>query len=174
MKEIITCPLLLILLNLPLYIQAQTENEADSLRIPTQQIIKKGHQRNFVKLNLTSLALKNYSVQYERVINKTISLAISFRTMPGTTLPFKNKILQIIGDEDKETAEILNSLQLSNFAFTPEMRIYVGRKGYGRGFYIAPFYRYASFKVDQFIFNYENSLGEENNISLSGKLTANT
>nr|MBP6365337.1 hypothetical protein [Bacteroidales bacterium] len=42
-------------------------------------------QMNFVKFNLTSLLLKNYSLQYERVLSKSISAAVSFRFMPYTT-----------------------------------------------------------------------------------------
>lgn len=132
------------------------------------------HERNFIKINLTAIALKNYSVQYERVLNKTISLAVSFRTMPATTMPFKNLILNAVEDNDPDAKEVIETFKLSNFAFTPEIRFYLGKKGYGRGFYIAPFYRYANFKTSNLIFDYDTDLGGEGSIKLSGKLTANT
>ena len=34
-------------------------------------------QKNFFKVNLTALVLKNYSLQYERVLNKTVSVAVA-------------------------------------------------------------------------------------------------
>lgn len=132
------------------------------------------HNRNFIKINLTAIALKNYSVQYERVLNKTISLAVSFRTMPATTIPFKNLILNVVDEDDADTKEVIENFKLSNFAFTPEIRFYLNKKGYGQGFYIAPFYRYANFKTSNLIFDYDTDSGGEGSIKLSGELTANT
>ena len=129
---------------------------------------------NSIKINLTALTLKNYAVQYERILNKTVSVAVSLRTMPTTSIPFKNLILESIGDDDPDSREVIEKLRLSNFAFTPEVRFYVGRKGYGRGFYFAPFYRYASFKTNNLIINYENSANVTSSLGLSGKLTSNT
>lgn len=130
-------------------------------------------QRNFIKLNLTSLILKNYSIQYERATSKSISLAVSIRTMPTTSMPFKNAIIKGI-EEDDETKDVIEKLRLSNFAFTPEVRFYTGKKGYGRGFYIAPFYRYSKYKVSNLTVNYENAANQQNSIDLSGMLTSNT
>jgi len=50
---------------------------------------------NFIKVNLTSLLIKNYSLQYERVLSRSVSAAISFRIMPETGLPFKNQIINM-------------------------------------------------------------------------------
>lgn len=129
---------------------------------------------NLVKLNLTAIILKNYSIQYERVLSKPISVAVSFRLMPSTSIPFKDIILEEVGDDDPDTKEVIENLKVSNFAITPEVRFYVGRKGYGRGFYIAPFYRFASFKTNNLIFDFQNSANQESNISLSGTVTAHT
>jgi hypothetical protein len=130
--------------------------------------------RNFIKLNLTSLVFKNYSLQYERVLNKTVSLAASFRTMPKTSIPFKSTILKQVGEDDPDTEEILESLRLNNVAFTPEVRFYVGKKGYGRGFYIAPFYRYAKFNINKFVVDYQSVANVEGNVNLSGDFSAHT
>jgi hypothetical protein len=140
-----------------------TSNEAAS---KTQQV-------NIIKLNLTALPLKNYSLQYERTLNRKISFAVAFRTMPGTTLPFKSAILKQVNDGNADTRKTIESFELSNYAITPEIRFYLSKKGFGRGFYIAPFYRYASFKTNTLNFDYEG-LGTSGTISLSGKLTANT
>ncbi len=94
--------------------------------------------------------------------------------MPTTSIPFKNLISKQVSDDDAETKKAIESLRISNFAFTPEVRFYLSRKGYGRGFYIAPFYRYANFKATNITFDYQNSLNVQSSINLSGKLTSNT
>jgi hypothetical protein len=43
--------------------------------------------KNFVKFNLTSLAIMNFSLQYERVLSRSISGALSFAYMPETNIP---------------------------------------------------------------------------------------
>jgi hypothetical protein len=142
--------------------------------VPSSDEPKKKHgQVNLVKLNLTALVLKNYSLQYERTLNRKVSVAVAFRTMPSTTLPFKNAIVKQVGDDDPDTKNTIETFELSNFAITPEIRFYLSKKGYGRGFYLAPFYRYASFKTSTLNFDYEGA-GTSGTISLSGKLTANT
>ena len=134
---------------------------------------KKEQPENAFKVNLTGIALKNYSFQYERVLNRKISLVVSFRTMPETGVPFKNTIIDLT-DNDPDAQDVLESLKLSNTAITPEIRFYLGKKGPGRGFYIAPFYRYASFKANNVKFSYTNSLLTESDIFLAGKVTAHT
>lgn len=130
-------------------------------------------KRNFIKTNITSVFLKNYSLQYERVLSKKISAAITFRTMPTTGVPFKSTILDAIGDGDDDTRDLINQTQLSNFAITPEVRFYLG-KGYGKGFYIAPYYRYVSFSTNQVPVSYISNNGSRQAVNLSGDLHANT
>ncbi|MEJ7822700.1 MAG: hypothetical protein WKF85_10290 [Chitinophagaceae bacterium] len=141
-------------------------------------IAKEKHKQvNFIKLHLTGILLKNYQLQYERTLSKSISIAIAYKTMPVSTIPFKNKIVDIVGEGDPETTEIIESVRLGNTAITPEIRFYLSRKGYGRGFYIAPFYRHASFKMNELVFDYTTSTSSTttpNKINLSGKLTSNT
>ncbi len=118
--------------------------------------------------------LKNYSLQYERVLSKKFSVALAYRAMPSTTIPFKNFVQDIVGNEEPEIKKTIETFKLSNFAVTPEVRFYPGKKGYGRGFYLAPFYRYASFKTNQLDVNYDDNNGTSGSIKLSGKLTSNT
>ncbi len=130
--------------------------------------------RNFIKLNVTGIALKNYSVQYERVIKRKSSFAITFRTMPSTGLPFKSAILDAVGTNDPDTKNTIEQLKLSNTAITPEFRFYLSKKGYGRGFYFAPFYRYARFSTNDMVFTFQNIVNVSSTINLSGTLTSNT
>lgn len=128
---------------------------------------------NLVKLNITAPFLKNYALQYERVINKRFSVALSGRIMPASTIPFKRFIRdEVIRNENELVTDILNQVQFSNFAITPEMRIYLGPKGYGRGFYVAPFYRFAKYKMHKATLSYEADQTYE--VRVSGDLTSHT
>jgi hypothetical protein len=147
---------------------------ANAQKEKTGQDEKPDPNLNFIKVNLTGIPLKNYSVQYERVIKRKMSFAIALRTMPSTGLPFKSAILDAVGTNDPDTKNTIEQLKLSNFAVTPELRFYLSKKGYGRGFYVAPFYRYASFSTNDMVFTYQNILNVSSTINLSGKLTSNT
>ncbi len=151
-------------------LQAQTAKEGSTKNNSSSS----GQPMNFVKLNLTGIALKNYSIQYERVLNRKFSAAIAFRTMPMGKLPFHKQIADAVGDDDPETKNTIANAEIGNFAITPEFRFYLSKKGYGRGFYIAPFYRFAKFKSDKISFTYENNVGQKNTIDLAGDVTANT
>ncbi len=45
--------------------------------------------KNFIKTNLTSMLLKNFSLQYERALTKTISASVSMPTS-ATTQSLRN------------------------------------------------------------------------------------
>lgn len=100
--------------------------------------------KNLIKINLTSLALNNYSLIYERKIARKISLGLGLRTMPKSAFPFKSKLESIIDDPD--TYKYIDDLRMSNFSITPEVKFYFGKDVF-RGFYIAPFARYSNFKA---------------------------
>lgn len=134
---------------------------------------RKAQPENLLKLNLTSLPLKQYAVQYERVLNRKLSFAVAVRVMPTSTLPLQKIILDAVGD-DPDTRKVIETFRMSNMAITPELRFYLSKRGYGRGFYLAPFYRYASYKTSQMTFDYDLSGGGQGSINLAGKLTSNT
>ncbi len=128
--------------------------------------------KNLVKLNLSSLILNNYSFQYERVITKRISAAIGYRFMPSSDVPFKSTVLNQVGD-DEAADFIINNSKFSNMAITPEIRIYLG-EGYGKGFYVAPYYRYSKFKMEEVRVNYQDSNGQDQYIKMDGDITGNS
>lgn len=129
---------------------------------------------NLIKINLTGVPIRNYSGQYERVLNKVISVGLSYRNMPEGNLPFKKQILNSIDDNDTESKHIVNNFRLSNYAITPEIRFYVGKKGYGQGFYIAPFYRNAGYEGSNFDVEYTDDNNNNQVISLNGDIKSNT
>jgi hypothetical protein len=160
--------------NLHLHAQTASSFSDQSFLATSGADATEGNPANFIKVNFTALFLKNYSIQYERILNKTVSVAVSFRTMPTTAIPFKDAIQESLGDDEQDTKDAIEMLRLSNIAVTPEVRFYVGRKGYGRGFYIAPFYRYANFKASNIRVDYEYGVAFQNSLGLSGKLSSNT
>jgi hypothetical protein len=128
---------------------------------------------NILKLNLTSLVYRNYSFQYERVVSRKISIGLGVRFMPEGGVPLKNSVLQLTnGDPDAE--EMITSLRLKNFAFTPELRLYLSKKGYGKGFYLAPYYRYATFNASGVSVDYQNSSNTTSTIKLEGDVTTHS
>lgn len=120
-------------------------------------------EKNLVKLNLPSLALKTLHVQYERAIFGKTSVGLGVRMMPKGSLPFSSSFDSI---DDQ-----LGSLEMGNFAITPEIKFYMG-KGVFKGFYIAPFLKYANYNAS---INYEfDSNNRTEMIPLSGKLNTYT
>jgi hypothetical protein len=128
-------------------------------------------KKNLLKVNLPGLFIKNYSLQYERILTRKTSVALSFRSMPTSGVPFKG-FFKDVTDNDPYTNQVIDNLRFNNIAITPEFRFYLG-KGYGKGFYIAPFYRYAKFKSEDLVFEYEYGNNTES-IVLSGSQSSHT
>jgi hypothetical protein len=157
---------LLFLFNVSAFAQQTDVSAGTDISAPIVPMVKKP-AKNFLKVNLLNIAIRNYSFQYERVLSKRFSLAIGYRFMPAGSLPLMSTVESLAGD-DKSTKDALKSLNISNTAITPEIRLYVGKKGYGRGFYIAPYYRYAAFDMKGLKVELNNG---DDNIVFSGKLT---
>ena len=96
--------------------------------------------KNIIKANLSSLAFGNYHVTYERSFLKKMSLSVSYRTMSKRAIPLENITSNFINDPSIN----LGRFELGNTAITPELRLYLGI-GKMRGFYIAPYARFATF-----------------------------
>lgn len=136
---------------------ANTSDSRDSL--------KKSDGKNLFKVNLTALPLKTYSVVYERAIGKKTSLGLGFRYYPEDKLPFLDKIESAIDDED--TNKQLRNFKMSNYAITPEIKFYFGKDVF-RGFYVAPFARYAVYS-GSLPFEFEGETTEQT-IQLNGDI----
>ena len=85
---------------------------------PAEKVPATVHVTNFIKINLTAIALKNYSIQFEKIVTKRFSLGASFRTMPSSSVPLKSLILDAVGD-DPDTKDVIEKFRMSNMAFTP-------------------------------------------------------
>ncbi len=131
---------------------------------------EKKTEANMIKLNLTSLPLKNFALQYERAVAKKITVAANVRFMPKGKLPFSKQIIKAV--DDPETERQINNTRIGNFAVMPEVRFYVGKKGAFHGFYIAPYADIASYSTD-IEFQYDDN-GTPSYIPLSGKVSTLT
>lgn len=130
---------------------------------------------NLVKLNVAGLPIGNFSFQYERAITQSISVAAGIRFMPKGDLPFKSVFEGIIDND--EVWSHLDQLQISNVAFTPEVKFYFGRETL-QGFYVAPFVRIARYSTDIPIhIEYRDNQSDiyiEENINMSGGISTFT
>lgn len=142
--------------------------------IPAEEPAGNGQKMNIVKMNLPALVFNNYSFQYERMLGKRFSAAIGFSTRPMSNIPFNEKIADAISDEeDDDVKDIVEKTKIGSMTITPEIRWYLG-KGYGRGFYLAPYYRYSKFQTEDVYVNYTDDTNNEQEIKLSGDITASS
>lgn len=132
--------------------------------------------KNLIKFNLTSALIKNYSLQYERVLSRSISTAVSFKMMPESVIPYTDYIYKWAGDIDAETKNTIENLNIGNYTITPEIRFYTGKKRYGTGFYTSLFYRYGHFTASNAIvtFNQDDPLADPTTMTMSGSMTSHT
>ncbi len=132
--------------------------------------------KNLIKFNLTSALIKNYSVQYERVLSRNISLGLSFKMMPESGIPYTDQIFRWSGDIDAETKNTIENLNIGNYTITPEIRFYKGKKRYGTGFYTALFYRYGHFTASNAIvtINQDDPELDPTTMTISGNMTTHT
>lgn len=112
-------------------------------------IAEKGtHGRSLLKFNALGLMMKNYHFQAEAMLGKRVSLVLGYRIMPLSSLPFKNQLTELIGITDPDVLQQVDRLRVKSTAMTPEIRIYLGKRGWGRGLYVAPFYRSAKYTAE--------------------------
>lgn len=105
-----------------------------------------------VKVNLSSLALGVYSVQYEKVLGERISFALGVGYRPVKRIPFAKTVERYIDAADKRIDYIsLENVKKSESTvgmlhITPELRFYLGKRASAPiGTYIAVFGQYNSF-----------------------------
>src|SRR5690606_27579315 len=126
---------------------------------------------NLLKVNVTALPLRNFSFQYERPISQKTSVALGLRLMPNGGAPLES-VIEGFFDEGDDVRDQIGNLKLSNFAITPEFRYYTGGEAL-RGFYLAPFLRYATYSASlPYEYEYEHPIDGpiENTIELDGRI----
>jgi hypothetical protein len=102
-------------------------------------------RKNIIKVNLSSFALYNNSLSYERSLSRKITIVAGYRYMPKVRVstPFLMKqVVKKYAEEDQELMDGLNSIIIGNNTLTSELRFYTGRKPGARGFYLSLYGRY--------------------------------
>ncbi len=135
-------------------------------------------RKNILKANLTSLAFRNYQFQAERVLTRAISISFTYSNIPNGDVPFKDQLSNIIFDlgdgADEEIDNMLYSASIGYSSYIPEVRFYLG-KGYGKGFYVAPFYKNSKYKIKNAeILEYERDDGSFEALVTDGSVSAST
>lgn len=127
-------------------------------------------QKNIVKVNASSLVLNNYSLQYERKVAPKISVALGVRYMPKDGLPFQEEAEDLFNLDESEIN--VGRFAMGNIAITPEARIYLSTKKNMRGFYVAPYARYANFDMRVPVRYESNVVSVKRDADFDGKITS--
>jgi hypothetical protein len=138
--------------------------------VAAQEIKKDSIQKidkNIVKINLIGFSING---QYERILSKRVSIAVSYKILPSGKFLFRG----LIPTTDQQARESLDNLIVTNSAITPEVRFYLGKKGYGQGFYLAPFFRSAKFGGKGIDIDFTLDNGQAATFSMEGNIKANT
>ncbi|MFN3850721.1 MAG: DUF3575 domain-containing protein [Spirosomataceae bacterium] len=105
-------------------------------------------QSSILKLNLSSLAIKSYTAQYEKVIGKRISFALGGGYRPMSLVPFPTETANLTTFVDNRIDYISldntrpKESKVKGYHITPEIRFYFGQKEAPYGFYLSAFARY--------------------------------
>ena len=132
-------------------------------------------RKNIPKFAPTGLVFGNFQFQYERVLNRKFSMALTYSTIPQGDLPFKDVISKAVESEEEEDDinRYIENTSLKYSSFTPELRIYFG-DGYGKGFYLAPFYRHSEYSIKDIEIYYDSDSGGEETMDTKGNISTNT
>jgi len=106
-------------------------------------------RKNQVKVNLLPLIGQTFAVEYERVLTKRLTAGAMFSTRGEKTIlsdldRFTDPKKHI---DDPDVLETLEKLTVKATSFAVEGRFYTGKKGSFRGFYLAPYFKYADYTV---------------------------
>lgn len=129
-------------------------------------------KKNNVKINLSSLALNNYSLSIERFLTSKVSFAAGYNLMPKTNLGDMTLTQQLADKFLKDgngIREQLDQAHFSNHAYTGELRLYTGKHAGPRGFYISAYGRYTKMEFD-YLGSYKPFMGDEIPLPYVGKL----
>lgn len=129
---------------------------------------QENENKSVVKLNLSALAYKSYSFQYEMALAKNMSVACGLRLTPNIGFPKRITALDSTGE--------LAKIGIKGWAFTPEFRFYPGKKEKKqapRGFYLAPYLRYTHFATNIPV-TINDSITGAHTFSMTGNINALT
>ena len=115
--------------------------------------------KNAIKVNVSSLALKNFNLSYERSITRKTSFVAGYSFIPESNLgemAVVQKMAAIYLDENSDLRDHIQNTNMSFHNMTGEFRYYFGKQAGARGFYAGAYGRYASMSFT-FLDNYNSS-----------------
>ncbi len=132
--------------------------------------------KNVLKINLVPLLFKTYSIQYERTIFRNFSIGVQGGYNSELRLgTYINKVLDTVSNARLMAVRAkvtMTELSTSgNVYFTPEIRLYLSRKGAPNGFYIAPYLRFSTTNVNSTLI-YKDSNNNNIPILFTGRMTS--
>lgn len=98
---------------------------------------------DIIRVNLSALAFRNISVEYERKLGERNSLTLNIHAIPFGSLPYVSLAQNLI---DKAYVD-LNLAKIGSVGATATYRFYSRKKGTFRGFYFAPMVNFNSYKT---------------------------
>lgn len=105
-------------------------------------------QDNLLKVNLSSIAVRSYVVQYEKVLNNRVTFSLGGGFRPMSLIPFPNETNNLVKFVDNRIDYIdLDNTRpkettIKGYQVTPEVRLYLGQKEAPYGFYISVYGRH--------------------------------
>lgn len=137
----------------------------------------KSTSNNQVKVNLATLIWGTGSLNYERKVSDRWTVGLTANYRPKSTAPFKSTLQNIFGDKNKDFSDNafdIDQLEYGNWSLSPEVKVYLGKSGAFKGFYIAGFAKYESIDIDyQYPFDFNlNGYELHSVLPLKGDLRA--
>ena len=103
--------------------------------------------QNLIKFNVSGVFLNAYQLQYERVLNKKQSIAVTIGSSPNVPLPFKTTLLNDFGG-NSDAKRAIETTVFTRYTVTAEYRFYFSGNA-PKGLYFAPFLRYMNMNLNQ-------------------------
>lgn len=133
--------------------------------------------KNQIKVNLASLIWRTGSLNYERKVSNRWTVGLTANYRPKGTAPFKSTLQNIFGEKNKtylDNSFDIDQLEYGNVSVSPEIKLYLGKSGAFKGFYIAGFVKYEDIDID---YNYPFIIESQGHsfqtvLPLKGSLTA--
>ncbi|MFD2743530.1 MULTISPECIES: DUF3575 domain-containing protein [Sphingobacterium] len=101
--------------------------------------------QNLIKLNALPLAFGKFAVEYEHSVVNRISVGVEVGFFPKSRLPFRSIIAR--RPSDSAVQDLIRNFQNSGFSVAPEVRFYISSRERLTGWYVAPYFRYATYNA---------------------------
>lgn len=130
---------------------------------PSNQALLDG--KTIIKVNLLGIPTRNFGFYGERILSKRISFVMGLNTMPNGKIPY----IELFTEEPE-----IQNIEISSISLTPEIRFYLSPSGYGKGFYIAPYYKYERYNAKSYNIEFIDEDAQSQFIDMHGNLNTHS